>query len=250
MTDRQQIAADWAARGFSCDLWTDPPGQRWENFTHATDELVTVLEGDMEFEVEGQVHHPQPGEESEMISRRRHPSDSPVEIPADLMALIARWAKRWRTPGLPKRLAIEYSPRLRTSLARSLPSRHLIRLNPVLQQPQNVPLLSEVLCHEAAHVAVFELHGSQCRPHGPEWSRLVTMAGFTPTLHLVVSADPQGADTPTSPAFRYEHRCPVCQMVRFARRPVSGWRCADCVAAGLDGHLVITRRQSGRGGRK
>ena len=33
----------------------------WEDFTHATDELVTVLEGDMEFE--GQVHHPQPGEE-------------------------------------------------------------------------------------------------------------------------------------------------------------------------------------------
>ena len=48
MTDRQQIAADWAARGFSCDLWTDPPGQRWEDFTHATDEVVIVLEGEME----------------------------------------------------------------------------------------------------------------------------------------------------------------------------------------------------------
>jgi quercetin dioxygenase-like cupin family protein len=63
MIDRNRIAPDWAARGFSCDLWTDPPGQRWEDFAHATDELVTVLEGDMEFEVEGRVHHPQPGEE-------------------------------------------------------------------------------------------------------------------------------------------------------------------------------------------
>jgi quercetin dioxygenase-like cupin family protein len=63
MTDRQQIAADWAARGFSCGLWTDPPGQRWEDFTHATDEVVIVLEGQMEFEVEGKVRHPQPGEE-------------------------------------------------------------------------------------------------------------------------------------------------------------------------------------------
>jgi quercetin dioxygenase-like cupin family protein len=63
MTERQQIAADWAARGFSCDLWTDPPGQRWENFTHATDEVVIVLEGEMEFEVEGEVHHPQHGDE-------------------------------------------------------------------------------------------------------------------------------------------------------------------------------------------
>ncbi len=56
MTDRQQIATDWAARGFTCDLWTDPPGQRWEDFTHATDELVTVLEGNMEFEVGRQMH--------------------------------------------------------------------------------------------------------------------------------------------------------------------------------------------------
>ena len=63
MTDRQQIAADWAARGFSCDLWNDPPGQCWEDFTHATDEVVIVLEGEMEFKVEGEVQHPQPGEE-------------------------------------------------------------------------------------------------------------------------------------------------------------------------------------------
>lgn len=63
MTDREQIAADWAARGFSCPLWTDPPGQRWEDFTHSTDEVVIVLGGEMEFEVEGRVHHPQPGEE-------------------------------------------------------------------------------------------------------------------------------------------------------------------------------------------
>jgi quercetin dioxygenase-like cupin family protein len=62
-TDLKQIAADWASRGFSCELWTDRPGQRWEDFRHATDELVTVLEGEMEFEVAGVVHHPQAGEE-------------------------------------------------------------------------------------------------------------------------------------------------------------------------------------------
>ena len=58
-----QIAADWKSRGFSCELWTDPPGQRWENFTHATDEVVIVLEGEMEFEVEGDITHPHAGEE-------------------------------------------------------------------------------------------------------------------------------------------------------------------------------------------
>jgi quercetin dioxygenase-like cupin family protein len=53
--DRKQIAEDWKQRGFSCELWTDPPGQRWE--------LVTVLEGDVEFEIEGTIHHPQAGDE-------------------------------------------------------------------------------------------------------------------------------------------------------------------------------------------
>jgi quercetin dioxygenase-like cupin family protein len=61
--DRSKIAADRASRGFSCDLWTDPPGQRWEDFRHATDELVVVLEGAMEFDVAGKARHPWVGEE-------------------------------------------------------------------------------------------------------------------------------------------------------------------------------------------
>ena len=60
---RTEIAADWAARGFSCDVWTDPPGRRWEDFRHAEDELVVVLDGEVEFEVGGRVHRPQVGEE-------------------------------------------------------------------------------------------------------------------------------------------------------------------------------------------
>lgn len=64
MPDRHQIAADWADRGFTCDLWTDPSGQRWEDFTHATDE----------FEVQGQMHHPQPGEELLLPAGAAHPA--------------------------------------------------------------------------------------------------------------------------------------------------------------------------------
>jgi len=63
VVDPDKIAADWALHGFSCELWADAPGQRWEDFTHETDELVTALEGQMEFEVEGKICHPQPGEE-------------------------------------------------------------------------------------------------------------------------------------------------------------------------------------------
>jgi quercetin dioxygenase-like cupin family protein len=61
--DCKKIAADWASRDFNCDLWTDPHGQGWEGFTHATDELVHMLEGQMELEVARKMHHPQVGEE-------------------------------------------------------------------------------------------------------------------------------------------------------------------------------------------
>jgi quercetin dioxygenase-like cupin family protein len=63
MPNRSSIEEDWSVRGFSCDLWIDPPGQCWENFTHAVDELVMVLEGRLEVEIAGIVHQPEAGEE-------------------------------------------------------------------------------------------------------------------------------------------------------------------------------------------
>ena len=51
--NRDRVAAGWAPREFSCELWTYPPGQCCEDFTHATDELVTVLEGEIEIEIAG-----------------------------------------------------------------------------------------------------------------------------------------------------------------------------------------------------
>lgn len=61
--NNEEIARRWAEKGFSCDLWEDPPGQRWENYVHATDELVLVLEGEVEFEISGKISHPAIGEE-------------------------------------------------------------------------------------------------------------------------------------------------------------------------------------------
>ena len=61
--NKQNVSKDWAARGFSCDLWVDPPGQRWEDFVHATDELVLVVEGELEFEINGVISHPKIGDE-------------------------------------------------------------------------------------------------------------------------------------------------------------------------------------------
>ncbi len=72
MVDQQSISDSWAERGFSCDSWTDPPGQRWEAFTHATDEVVVVMEGTMEFEVDGEILHPAIGEEILIPAKTLH----------------------------------------------------------------------------------------------------------------------------------------------------------------------------------
>lgn len=61
--NRQDIADNWKSKGFSCDLWADPPGQRWEGFVHETDELVVVIDGEMEFEINGVSSCPETGEE-------------------------------------------------------------------------------------------------------------------------------------------------------------------------------------------
>ena len=61
--DKEQIARDWAARGFSCDIWSDPPGQVWADFVHATDELVMLIDGLIELRFAGRVLRPAAGEE-------------------------------------------------------------------------------------------------------------------------------------------------------------------------------------------
>jgi hypothetical protein len=66
------VARDWAARGFSCDVWIDPPGQVWADFVHDTDELVMPIEGDVEFEIEGKILKPALGEEVLIPAHARH----------------------------------------------------------------------------------------------------------------------------------------------------------------------------------
>jgi len=51
--DRDAVSRDWRARGFTCDLWVDPPGQVWADFVHDTDELVMLEEGEIELELGG-----------------------------------------------------------------------------------------------------------------------------------------------------------------------------------------------------
>ncbi len=61
--DRAAVARDWRARGFSCDLFVDPPGREWNGFVHGTDELVTVVEGRLELEMGNDRFIAEPGDE-------------------------------------------------------------------------------------------------------------------------------------------------------------------------------------------
>ena len=58
-----QVKNNWKTKGFSCGIWTDPPGKLWAEYVHDTDELVMLLEGEIELSFLGKTFRPQLGEE-------------------------------------------------------------------------------------------------------------------------------------------------------------------------------------------
>ena len=53
-------------------MFRDPPGQVWPDFTHATDEVVILCDGEMVLEFGGKTIRPQPGEEVLIPAKTRH----------------------------------------------------------------------------------------------------------------------------------------------------------------------------------
>lgn len=74
LTDKNllQVEQDCHSRGFSCGPWVDPPGQLWEDYVHSMDELLMVLEGELELEMQGRTFRPKQGEEVLIPARVRH----------------------------------------------------------------------------------------------------------------------------------------------------------------------------------
>lgn len=70
--DMEAVQQDWARRGFSCGLWIDPPGQVWRDYTHPADELLMVMEGELELEIDGRTLRPRLGEEVFIPAGARH----------------------------------------------------------------------------------------------------------------------------------------------------------------------------------
>ena len=174
-----------------------------------------------------------------MSKSKRLAGKSTPELEPHLRRALRRWGKLWKVEDLDRRITVAFSSRLTSSIGRCNLARGEIRLTSYLQAGSQ-RLLHMVLCHEAAHVATYLRHGPGRRPHGPEWSALVTAAGYTPARKLTTD-DINPAPKRRGPSGLLRHLCPVCQHVRWARRPVRAWRCATCREAGLQGLLVIER---------
>lgn len=163
------------------------------------------------------------------------------QFPPRSYALIATWGRTWQLPDLADALTLEVSTRLRTSLGRCRPDRGHIRIAAFVLDAHS-ELLDEVLCHETAHAAVWRLHGPRTRPHGPEWRQLMRAAGFVPRTRVPARLFDSLSERALKQRTLFEHRCPVCGVMRDAGRPVPQWRCRTCRAAGRSGELSISRR--------
>ncbi|GJL60729.1 MAG: hypothetical protein NPIRA03_35860 [Nitrospirales bacterium] len=61
--NRAEVAQSWSQRGYSCNVFVDPPGREWNDFVHSTNELVTVVEGKLRMTIEGEEIIAEPGDE-------------------------------------------------------------------------------------------------------------------------------------------------------------------------------------------
>lgn len=161
--------------------------------------------------------------------------------PLTVTSWLGEWSRAWCVPGLETRIHVETSRRLRTALGRCHPAAGTVRIHPhLLAEP--LELLREVVCHEAAHVAVHVLHGRAVRPHGSEWARLMRVAGYEPRARMDPARLSRSFRASVRPRVLYEHRCPVCDASRLARRPFYRWRCRACRESGREGRLQIRPR--------
>ena len=61
--DATKILQQWESLGVSFGTFLGPPGRNWPDFSHSTDELVILAEGQIEIEVTWQMYRPVIGEE-------------------------------------------------------------------------------------------------------------------------------------------------------------------------------------------
>ncbi len=71
-TDKEAVRQQWADRGFTCELWIDPPHQVWRNFEHDVDELRLLLDGESQIEMPDRTVRVHTGDEMVIPAGTRH----------------------------------------------------------------------------------------------------------------------------------------------------------------------------------
>ena len=151
---------------------------------------------------------------------------------------ISRWARKWGVRNLGGFVAVTFSKRMRRSLGRARIRSGKVTLNADLLSASRRRQL-EVLCHEVAHIATFQLFGAGARPHGPEWKGLLSAAGYKPSTRLT-GIRFRHYPTKTARPIRLRFHCPVCHSTYFAPRNPSRLYCAECLDSGLTVQLSVS----------
>lgn len=89
---RDDVVQRWRDRGFTCELWVDPPETIWEDFVHDTDELVMLLDGQVTIEIAGRILRLEVGQEVMLPAGVRH-------TVRNVGGTSARWLYGYRIPG-------------------------------------------------------------------------------------------------------------------------------------------------------
>jgi SprT protein len=161
-------------------------------------------------------------------------------FPDDIAADAHAWFASWQLAPVAATVRIRFSPRMFRAIGRAAPYRRLVTFAVGVREMAPA-LVREVLAHELAHVAAYELHGAGIRPHGAEWAALMRAAGFVPRVRFADAEAIALVRARATLPVRYLHLCPVCAASRIAARRMPRWRCGACYARGRDGLLEITR---------
>ncbi len=105
-------------------------------------------------------------------------NDDTTPTGEDVRRLLRHWGALWDVDEL-DRVLVRTSSRMFTTLGNYRPHRDEIRLASHLYEVGGPDLWQEVLCHEAAHAAVWRKHGRSVAAHGPEWKGLMKAAGYS-----------------------------------------------------------------------
>lgn len=154
--------------------------------------------------------------------------------------LIGGWGRIWQAPSLCAGLEISFSVRMRSKLGSCHAHRRKITLNSLLARPENAEVAVEVLCHEAAHLAAYDLFGRRIKPHGPEWKALMRAASFEPRVRFD-PASVTGLALIRKSRFAYRHVCRDCGARFVSGRTDRRWRCRPCYARTGGGRFIVTR---------